>query len=435
MKLKKWLKRLNPSRYDGKPGISSVADTPVIVDFGEITAVSPLAQQIDIKVDSISQLSCSIDAVSIDPNSFSVAGKYKVVLRLDFEKLVPGALLEGYLRIKSENEESLIRITGHIVENDRNDRVSAVIDSEPWKLFKNLSGHTDKVRCIAFITGKNLLISGSDDRTIRWWDIKTGQQIKDPLSFDSGIWSLSGSNDGQLYALGSRTGEIYVYLVENNELWWCKKIHNGIISELAFSPDNLYLAAGSGDRTISVWDVLGGTLLYDPVKSPAPPGKKPGVITSVAISGNGLVMASASQARTISLWELKTGRHLRELKGHQGNVWSIAFSLDGYILASGSYDKTVLLWDTQSGKSIGKLEGFEKDIYCVAVSPDGTLVATASGEPKVRIWESKSGKRLVNLEAGNVPIWKLKFSPKQDLIAGACDDGKIYIWAVGNQNE
>jgi len=402
------------------------------IDWGVISAFSILEIKTEVLVDSPALISSTVDAVSFEPRELPNAGKFQVTVRLDIKNLVPGALIEGELIITSANETKSIRLFGEVDSDILIENITEVICHHPWKLIKMLSGHKGKIWSISFLPGSDILVSGSNDRSVRWWDINASEEYQTPINFDCEVRSVAVSQDGQRIAVGLANGTISIHNIKDQQIIWSNNHHKGMISDLTFSPDSRHLAAGSGDRTISVWDVKTGKMIYEPVIAPEKNNRKPGIVTSVAVSGNGLLMASASQTREISLWELKSGRYLRELVGHQGNVWSIDFSLDGHNLVSGSYDKTVRLWDTQSCNIVRVFEGFTKDIYCVSVSPDGNLLATASGEPKIRIWECQTGRRLANLESGNIPIWKLQFSTNQKFLAGGCQDGTIYVWAVGS---
>src|SRR5262252_1112540 len=96
---------------------------------------------------------------------------------------------------------------------------------------------------------------------------------------------------------------------------------------------------------------------------------------SVAFSPDGLWLASGSSDSAVKLWEASSGKLVRSLNGHQAAVNSVDFSPDGRWLASGSDDNTVKLWEASSGKLVRSLEGDQDSISSVAFSPDGRWLA------------------------------------------------------------
>ena len=84
-------------------------------------------------------------------------------------------------------------------------------------------------------------------------------------------------------------------------------------------------------------------------------------------------LASGSIDKTIKLWNATTGECLRTLDGHSSYVHSVAFSPDGTTLASGSYDMTIKLWNTNTGECLRTLEGHGDYVRSVAFSPDKTF--------------------------------------------------------------
>jgi len=103
-----------------------------------------------------------------------------------------------------------------------------------------------------------------------------------------------------------------------------------------YSPDGKQLASSSWDKTIKIWDLRTGRLLYTLEGHTAR-------VVAVAFSANGKI-ASASVDKCINIWSLQTGELLRKLSAHSDWVLSVAFSRTGDTLVSSSKDKTIKIW-------------------------------------------------------------------------------------------
>jgi WD40 repeat protein len=220
---------------------------------------------------------------------------------------------------------------------DRAGNVSQIF-SATIRLITTLTGHTDLVRSVAFSPDGRLLASGSDDKTIKLWEVATGSLVR----------TLSG--------------------------------HTSIVFSVAFSPDGRLLASGSADWTVKLWEVASGSLVRTL-------SGHPGSVNSVAFSPDGRLLASGSSGTTIKLWEVATGSLVRTLSGHTDLVRSVAFSPDGRLLASGSFDDTIKLWEVATGSLVRTLSGHTSWVYSVAFSPDGRLLASGSADKTIKLWD------------------------------------------------
>ncbi|KAJ8789475.1 hypothetical protein J1605_022002 [Eschrichtius robustus] len=121
-----------------------------------------------------------------------------------------------------------------------------------------------------------------------------------------------------------------------------------------FHPNSNYVATGSADRTVRLWDVLNGNCvrIFTGHKGP---------IHSLTFSPNGRFLATGATDGRVLLWDIGHGLMVGELKGHSDTVCSLRFSRDGEILASGSMDNTVRLWD-----AIKAFEDLETDDFTTA---------------------------------------------------------------------
>jgi WD40 repeat protein len=180
---------------------------------------------------------------------------------------------------------------------------------------------------IAFSPQGDTLASGSDDTSVKLWDVTTGQCLKTLQGHTSRIWSV------------------------------------------AFSPDGQILASASDDTSVKLWDVTTGQCLktlQGHISS----------IYSVTFSPQGNILASSSGDQTVRLWDVNTGQCFKMLQGHTNLVSSVTFcpvrveatlevstssemdlpDENCQILASGSYDETIKLWDVKTGKCLKTLK-------------------------------------------------------------------------------
>ena len=77
-------------------------------------------------------------------------------------------------------------------------------------------------------------------------------------------------------------------------------------------------------------------------------------VISVAISPSGQFVAAGSLDAAVRIWDVATGVLIERLWGHQDSVSSIVFTRDGNGLVSGSLNNTLKLWDVSGLSTVGK---------------------------------------------------------------------------------
>jgi WD40 repeat protein len=286
------------------------------------------------------------------------------------------------------------------------------------------SGHTNGVNCVAFNPDGTLLASGSNDQTIKLWDVAATREKATLKGHAHWVLSLAFSPDGTLLASGSHDKTVKLWDVKTGEDKATLKGHISGVNSVGFSPDGTLLASASQDGTIKLWDVKTG-------HNKATLKGHTGWVNSVAFSPDG-TLASASQDGTIRLWDVKTGHARATLKGHTGSVWCVALSPDGTLLASGSgsQDKTVKLWDVKTGQEKDTLKGHVEPVTCVAFSPDASLLASASQDGTIKLWDVKTRQETATFKGHTDWVNSVAFSPDASLLASGSADKTIKLWDV-----
>lgn len=111
------------------------------------------------------------------------------------------------------------------------------------------------VEAIAFSPDSKLLVSGSWDRTLRFWNVETGTVVREIPEADSAIHVAVFSPDGQNVATGDGRGGVHVWNVEAGALHMKLSVHSYRVFGLSYSPDGQMLASASWNGAAQIWDV------------------------------------------------------------------------------------------------------------------------------------------------------------------------------------
>ncbi|KAB5590061.1 Vegetative incompatibility protein HET-E-1 [Ceratobasidium theobromae] len=306
------------------------------------------------------------------------------------------------------------------------DRMVMVRNAQDGTLFSNpLIGHTDRVKSVAFSADSTEVISGSRDKTIRVWKVQPSPNAT-ALSRTqaSSVTSVAFSPDNTWFASCTWDG-LSTWSAQDGSLLKNLEGHSGGISSVAISADGIYIASGSYDQTVCVWDARNSTLAVPPFKGHT------GGVNSVAFSPDGTRIASGSDDRTICVWVVKDGTLSSDpFKGHTNSVLSIAFSPNGMQLVSGSADKTIRVWNVRDGTLVANpFERHTDWVRSVAFSPDGTRVVSGSDDRTICIWNVVDGTLVARPFKGHTDyIRSVAFSPDGRQVVSGSDDLTIRLW-------
>ncbi len=295
-------------------------------------------------------------------------------------------------------------------------------------LAHTLTGHTDAVWTVGVSRDGHTLVSGSGDKTIKLWDMDTGQLVRTLPEDSAAILSVALSPDGQILTSGSYATQqaIKIWHLNTDKPRPTFGIASNVWS-VALSPDGKNVASSSGDGSISIWNLQTRTLRRTLIGHSD-------TVWSVAISPDGQTLVSGSKDKTVKIWNFQTGALLRTLSGHSDRVRSVAISPDGQTVVSSSWDKSIKIWNLQTGKLLRTLTGHSGYVNSVAISPDSKIIASGSDDETIKLWSLNTGELLGTLSGHSGNINCVSFNYDGRILVSSSEDKTIKIWQLQQVN-
>jgi hypothetical protein len=283
---------------------------------------------------------------------------------------------------------------------------------------------------VAFAPNGRLAVSGGDDRTVRLWDIESGEEIHrceghtDLITgvrfTPNGLHVLSWSDDKTLRLWQVETGT-EVHRFEHG----AQVDHLGV----TVTPDGKRVLSASDDKILHVWDLASG----EELSRFGFQGEVKHNVWISAFSTDGRLALSCGGDKTLRLWDVEKGTQVRVLDTQSnGGI----FSPDGYFALAQGWDAYLRLYDVESGKLIRRFDQGPAMAHSVSFSPDGKRVLasyehqTNGGLDHSGLWEVQSGTQIYRLPGNPGVANRIVFSPSGRRALTAGRDGSIRLWGL-----
>ncbi len=354
-------------------------------------------------------------------------------------------------------DDSLIAASG-------TEPVIRIVDPRLPKIVTTLFGHEARVDLLAW--SPSTLISAGRDGNARWWNAaaltpptrNVGENIGagcfDPrgryfyVGLDGGdvaaldpvdlrtvfmlhtpgghIFGLASSHDGDRLAVGTISGEMFIFDVESRAIVAHAKAPTGRPSSISFGASDKTIAMAFEQRHAEVFDVATGARVLSLPEHTAD-------AVSVRYSPDGSTLAVGYRDGKLFLHDAASGRVLREVVGHEGIVFQVRFAANGKVACSGDDFGLIQSWDARTGVVLDKFRGHQHGAFTVSINHDATRLVSGGWDNTVRVWQFDDGQELLTLRAHIAGMYAAEFSPDGETLISASSDGWVRVWSAGRK--
>eukprot|EP00928_Gymnodinium_smaydae_P008309 TRINITY_DN1302_c0_g1_i1.p1 TRINITY_DN1302_c0_g1~~TRINITY_DN1302_c0_g1_i1.p1 ORF type:complete len:499 (+),score=117.60 TRINITY_DN1302_c0_g1_i1:103-1599(+) len=284
----------------------------------------------------------------------------------------------GILCLDVHKEDDSRIVTGGV------DSQVILFDASKEKCTQKLTGHSKKVVSVSFHPSKDVVLSASQDSTVR-------------------VWANSEQKGGYACA----------HVI---------KRHRAEVTGLSVHPLGDYILTSSVDKSWAVHELASGGCVRHFQDVSAPLG-------CMKFHPDGLLMAGGTD-KSVTMWDIKEQNVVATLAGHEGKIQDLSFSENGYYLASASEDGTVKLWDLRKPLNIQTLQ---MDSPVNSVRFDSTGQYLVVGADRVQVFNFVTKSQLgstVELKDHEAEVMGACFGANAKSIASVSMDRTLKLYRI-----
>ncbi len=341
-------------------------------------------------------------------------------------------------------------------------------DVADQKCLDVLRGHRQEVWRLALLPDGKTLVSGGKDGAVCFWDTSVPHPGQPRITFSDRVVAWRFAPDSRSLLTLNRQGQVARWsgsdFQQKEPLLEMGTPANSYISYQSFSPDGRYLAAGSFNGVLQIWDVTRWQLYQQWTNGTG--NVAPNNFTA---EGNKLITWSGKDG-LFHEWESATGRELWSWR--MPGVWqgALALSPDGQSCVSIGYEGEVTLknltdgnqtrlnldilegawasyspdgkwfavasdlgfarvWNTANWQPVATAGGFLNGAHSAAFSPDNQRLAVGSGgQEAVKLFDPASWQNVFTLEAPGNDFQQMAFSPDGNTLGWLNQENVLYLW-------
>ncbi len=307
-----------------------------------------------------------------------------------------------------------------------------------WYCQHTLTGHQGlfaAINTIAISPQLLMVATGSEDTTIRLWNIDTGGKIGTLTGHHKSVESIVfHPQQSELLFSGDRAGKIKLWQVTSLTELISIDTQQGKINCLAISPDGKIMVSGGSNKTIKIWSL--GLTNEVPIDYLA-------TLTGHQLAVNGIAFnpcqdevgfASVGSDCRLLLWGMERKTPLATLCAHTQAVKTLAFSPDGKLLATAGNDGFIMIWDVNRRILTHSISAHRWTISAMAFLTDENILVSASWDGNLKFWQVSSGREIDCLSTHLAEVLAIALWDRQWIVTSS-RDSTAKIWSQRHRSE
>ena len=315
---------------------------------------------------------------------------------------------------------------GKLIASAGADGVTHVWDAQSFTEIRGFRAHTDWVTAVTFTPDDNAILSASVDKTVRSFEL-TRQNSSSSVTHTGPIQCIAVSRDGQFVATGSNDKTVKIWNLATGQLLTTLAGSTDRVNAVSFGAKNELVSAGD-DQQLRWWSIETGRELRSV--------KTGGTIFNLAHNdGNWAVVWNRDREKFTSFERYSNdGKGLSEVYETGREISCAILSADASLGISGGEDGTVRIWNLQSKERVGgDWPVSTHKLVDLAITTDNKTMITidAHGDVKVADVAKRAAGETIKAVKGTVA--GLVVSPTNDKFATLAVEGEVKAWSLTGQ--